>query len=799
MLQPNLNKMQIGDTETDRLLHKVFPCLQAKLKADEVTEAELSRLHKLLQDKGRLTQVYRWFFAASSKLLHNVVVPEFWAHFTTRSSCYTDNPTGITRFHKAVKELFDRYSFFRRQLKRLEKVCPRDSVPVTVQKSPNELFEFQNQFHCTLLGSVPHEFNELLYPFYSQAFLVISLTHSKFYVATDAELMLEPDQRECEACDFVLSDCQCVDVMEAFISTNRYLMMMGLLERLSGATFDLLIQDRITTKVMKTKENYSSSHMAALEHWLNTVVFDWLICFYNNGSQTFKPEHVKVQEKVERAKKKVLLFMYEQYSKAIIEQFFQIIINFPMSRPAVDDLKLCLSKINTDLCFETTVREMLCTRLLHPGVDTPDILSGYVAALKTLAHFDASAVLLRGITQPIKEYLRGRPETVRCVVTSFTGDGTSDLAEELAKGEKGSANAEFSDDELDESNDWENWQPDPVNKAPATLKFITSCQTADIISMVVDIYGTKEIFVIEYRNLLAERLLSQVEPSIDRDVKQLELLKSRFGDTLLHSCDVMLKDMTESKRINAHILSADSGCSEDVPSQVSALIVSSQFWPTFRKETMELPATIKNMFERYTKAYESYKVNRTLQWKPLNGKVTIELEHNGKVQEMQVTPAQAAIAIHFSEQSRWELDALALKMNMPPVVLRKRIAFWQAQGIIREGQGNVFDLIENGTESENASDQMQTVPHEMCEEEEAESAMESASDQREEELQVFWSYIEAMLTNLDSLPLDRIHQMLKMFASQVDFTQDELKHILQRKVREHKLVYAGGVYQLPKS
>lgn len=69
--------------------------------------------------------------------------------------------------------------------------------------------------------------------------------------------------------------------------------------------------------------------------------------------------------------------------------------------------------------------------------------------------------------------------------------------------------------------------------------------------------------------------------------------------------------------------------------------------------------------------------------------------------------------------------------------------------------------------------------------------------------QVFWSYIVGMLTNLDSLPLERIHQMLKMFASQgpstVECSQIELRHFLDRKVREHKLIFNGGLYRLPKN
>lgn len=94
----------------------------------------------------------------------------------------------------------------------------------------------------------------------------------------------------------------------------------------------------------------------------------------------------------------------------------------------------------------------------------------------------------------------------------------------------------------------------------------------------------------------------------------------------------------------------------------------------------------------------------------------------------------------------------------------------------------------------------QVQPHEM-DDDEHESAMTSANDRREEELQVFWSYIGAMLTNLDSLPLERIHQLLRMFASHgpgVEFSQDELKDFLQRKVREHALIFTAGVYQLPK-
>jgi len=38
-------------------------------------------------------------------------------------------------------------------------------------------------------------------------------------------------------------------------------------------------------------------------------------------------------------------------------------------------------------------------------------------------------------------------------------------------------------------------------------------------------------------------------------VRNLELLKLRFGESSLHFCEVMIKDMVDSRRINTRVLS----------------------------------------------------------------------------------------------------------------------------------------------------------------------------------------------------------------------------------------------------
>lgn len=70
-------------------------------------------------------------------------------------------------------------------------------------------------------------------------------------------------------------------------------------------------------------------------------------------------------------------------------------------------------------------------------------------------------------------------------------------------------------------------------------------------------------------------------------------------------------------------------------------------------------------------------------------------------------------------------------------------------------------------------------------------------------MQLFWAYIQAMLTNLETMTLERIHSMLRMFVATgpvvTEMDVNELQAFLQRKVRDHQLIVSAGVYRLPKS
>jgi anaphase-promoting complex subunit 2 len=105
--------------------------------------------------------------------------------------------------------------------------------------------------------------------------------------------------------------------------------------------------------------------------------------------------------------------------------------------------------------------------------------------------------MLQSIGEPIRRYLRQRHDTVRCVVTMLTSDG--DLKEALRQ----PAALIGHDDDIETDEIASAWQPDPINADPS--QSASERQSSDIIAILVGIFGTNELFVNEYRTLLAAR------------------------------------------------------------------------------------------------------------------------------------------------------------------------------------------------------------------------------------------------------------------------------------------------------
>lgn len=179
------------------------------------------------------------------------------------------------------------------------------------------------------------------------------------------------------------------------------------------------------------------------------------------------------------------------------------------SLAAIEDLKECLANTSLHRRVVAVFGAAIQDRLLHPGAATTDIILQYVSSIRALQHVDPSGVILDAVGAPIREYLRGRKDTIRCIVTMLTDDGEDAAAQSLfaelaAVGDRGAAGADDSDGDFDGPDadeaalrEAERWEPDPAEADPGRL---TRAQGGgDVISMLVGIYGSKELFINEYR------------------------------------------------------------------------------------------------------------------------------------------------------------------------------------------------------------------------------------------------------------------------------------------------------------
>jgi hypothetical protein len=204
------------------------------------------------------------------------------------------------------------------------------------------------------------------------------------------------------------------------------------------------------------------------------------------------------------------------------KELFEIITDFPDSMTAVQELKECTLSAG-GMCTSNVakvLRASICKRLLHPGASTLQIVEIYVLMIRALRVLDPSDLMLSYVASPVRAYLKSRKDTVRCVVTSLSQGSESDLYSELRKG---SSLAYGIDEDDEESAPVKNWEPRKRN--PDLTE--SGTRGLDVLALLVSIYGSIDLFVSEYRSLLAEKLLQNVSYQTDHEVATLELMKIR--------------------------------------------------------------------------------------------------------------------------------------------------------------------------------------------------------------------------------------------------------------------------------
>jgi len=391
----------------------------------------------------------------------------------------------------------------------------------------------------------------------------------------------------------------------------------------------------------------------------------------------------------------------------------------------------------------------------------------------------------------------------------------------------------------EEELDWNDmtWVPDPVD-AGANYK---RPRSEDVIGTLISALGSEDVFIKEFSAVMASRLLG--EPArFDQELRVLDLLKRRFGEAALQNCDVMIRDIEDSRRVDATILKAQSpaklaetplrtpvgkrdiGKAND-EEQYHARILSRLFWPGLEREHFLLPAPIVESQRWYERGYEELKSKRKLTWLNQLGQARVELEFEDRTVTVDCSTVEATVIYAFQNTDhaagngpvKRSVDDLYNELQMDEDLVADALAFWAGKGVLRRVAQGVYSVIET-LSAPNDNDAAASAPRQSEAgaaggttegEGESEDDHEEAGATRKqkgpklsakdlERRAIYWQYVKGMLTNSSaSMPLAQVAMMMKMLVPDgFPWSAEELQEFLGEKVAGEELEVVAGKYRL---
>lgn len=495
------------------------------------------------------------------------------------------------------------------------------------------------------------------------------------------------------------------------------------------------------------------------------------------------------------------------------DELFNIIVDWDDSRGAIEDLKRYVAAPSARTYLTNTFSGVLSHRLLQPGASTTEILQVYISIIRAFTVLDPKGVLLDRIARPIRRYLRERDDTVTIVVgglladpedAAAADDALLELAIELSKSNSLQAGDDGDDGDLDF--DDMSWMPDPVDAGPEYKK----SKNSDVIGSLISLFESNDIFVKEFQKILGERLLKK-EYDFDREIRVLELLKLRFGEAALQACEVMLRDILDSRRVDTFIhkdqeLHLDSASTPELHTR----ILSHLFWPSLHHETFFIPPEISSLQSRYSTGFETLKQSRKLTWLHALGQVTVTLDLEDRTVTEEVQTWQASIIHAFQHLPTDDTstpvfrtyDYLLETLEMTDALLHNALTFWIGKLVLKQTSSDppTYAVLETLSDEDAAHPGSLSAARAAAAETAtavAAPAMLNEHEVAQEKMQVYWQYVVGMLTNGGPMPLQQIIMMLKLTVpGGFPFGNEELKGYLEEEVREEKLDFGGGVYKI---
>ncbi|KAG5466957.1 hypothetical protein LSCM1_01135 [Leishmania martiniquensis] len=413
------------------------------------------------------------------------------------------------------------------------------------------------------------------------------------------------------------------------------------------------------------------------------------------GASSQASEAVLAEREAWRADLRLLLL--HTYARRRLEDFWEILSDYPDSVPALEEMHYCLQStpeggLKTKLV--QTVRYLLSSRLHRAGTRTEDILAiliNTIHAFRILFPRNEQSGVVFSVTSDTLEHLRRRKDCVPAVVQAVMQPGGAMSA---APPPPSHAVPEGLTEGLDFFEGGAYGREGELHRAAFRDR-------TDVVRVLLTSIPRRAL-ADEYQLMLAEQLLQKPMHEFDTTPEEevLERLRHVFGETALDRCAVMVRDMQMSRRISQQLREQRALRHTDRPPQsitatasataasltISLSILSMTAWPPLARCSAAYGADsglaaasdtycphplLQGEMTALAEGYKRLKDNQRLTWLPSLGRVELLLTQKdpSKGNELAVIPQvlslfDASVVLHVRDMTnRWDTST--------PVSLKK--------------------------------------------------------------------------------------------------------------------------------
>ena len=483
----------------------------------------------------------------------------------------------------------------------------------------------------------------------------------------------------------------------------------------------------INASIIPFKNTHNQNIINNIIDKFNNHYLKWgyknIISSDNISSSLLMPNSSLININEDNYKIQFIGLLKEKFVSMKIDTFFEIISKFPESKPTLIDIKICISSYDKNN-FINRIKEQLKKRLLYPGVSTRIIIEIFIRIIKIMRIIDSSNnYMLELLSQPIKEYLLNRKDTMQWIITAIISEEDVNMIEDMSKAYV--KNVQSKDyDYLSSDDEPENWEPLNLKGIKYNDKYISNDfknTKIDIVSILVNVFGSPEKFMEQYKRMLIERKITDNNFEIETEIKNLELLKLKFGENLLTNCEIIIQHIKESKKINNKLFKDPS---------FTCQIINSNYWPFIKSNHFDLSyldennkdkdkdkndndknnntnnnsistgnnakipyddflVNFNNKLKKYQKLYSDSKFSRVIEFYTNLGYCHLTLSFSNGNFEFVVSPLSYLIIQFFDEENKnnfklFNIDYISNKLHSESLCVKQSLDFWLSKGVLRK-------------------------------------------------------------------------------------------------------------------